>query len=236
MVGSGGIGKTSLAVAVAELWQQSNHDAAIFIDLTTGKDADQLWIAAATAFEVDTTPSARAQVLRTVRARECLIVLDNCEHIVDAAADLAAAVLKSGEGVRILATSREPLRIQGEWVHRLPPLDFPEGGATITAREALAYSAIELLVERIAETVGGFALTDREAPFAADPLAIDRTTHNLNEHTINVPSGATITVQSGATFTAARGFRLADADDLTILVQVYAEVGPSLGQEKDQAR
>jgi predicted ATPase/DNA-binding winged helix-turn-helix (wHTH) protein len=168
VVGSGGIGKTSLALAVAELWQRSNHDAAIFIDLTTGKDADQLWIAAATAFEVDTTPSARTQVLRTVRARECLIVLDNCEHIVDAAADLAAAVLKSGEGVRILATSREPLRVQGEWVHRLPPLDFPEGGATITAREALAYSAIELLVERIAETVGGFALTDREAPFAAE--------------------------------------------------------------------
>lgn len=181
VAGSGGIGKTSLAVAVAELWRRSNHDAAIFIDLTTAKDADQLWIAAATAFEVETTPSAKTQVLRIVRSRECLIVLDSCEHIVDAAADLAAAVLKSGEGVRILAASREPLRVQGEWVHRLPPLDFPEGGATITAREALAYSAIELLVERIAETVGGFALTDREAPFAAEicrrldgvPLALE---------------------------------------------------------------
>src|SRR5580692_6237962 len=164
VVGSGGIGKTSLAVAVAELWQQANGDATIFIDLTTAKDTDQLWIAAAAAFEVESSPNARAQVLRAVRSRDCLVVLDNCEHIVGAAADLAAALLGSGAGVKILATSREPLRVQGEWVHRLPPLDYPETDANITAREALAFSAVELLVERIAETVGGFSLAAREAP------------------------------------------------------------------------
>ena len=181
VVGSGGIGKTSLAVAVAELWQRANGDAAIFIDLTTAKDVDQLWTVAASTFEVESSPSARAQVLRAVRSRDCLIVLDNCEHIVDAAAQLTEALLRSGEGVQILATSREPLRVRGEWVHRLSPLDYPVADANITAREALAFSAVELLVERIAETVGGFKLTDREARFAAEicrrldgvPLALE---------------------------------------------------------------
>jgi predicted ATPase/DNA-binding winged helix-turn-helix (wHTH) protein len=181
LVGSGGIGKTSLAVALAESWQRANGDPAIFIDLTTAKDADQLWVAAATAFEVEANPSARALVLRAVRSRDCLVILDNCEHIVGAAAELAEALLKSVEGVQIVATSREPLRVRGEWVHRLAPLNYPESDTNITAREALAYSAVELLVERVAETVGGFTLTDREATFAAEicrrldgvPLALE---------------------------------------------------------------
>ena len=181
VVGSGGIGKTCLALAVAELWQRANGDASILIDLTTAKDADQLWIAAATAFEVGSDPSSRAQVLRAVRSRACLVVLDNCEHIIDPAAAFAEALLGSAEGVQIVATSREPLRVRGEWVHRLAPLDYPVSDEDITAREALAFSAVELLVERIAETVGGFTLTDREAKFAAEicrrldgvPLALE---------------------------------------------------------------
>ncbi len=80
-----------------------------------------------------------------------------------------------------MTTSREPLRVHGEWVHRLPPLRYPERDAELTARECLAFSAVELLVERIAETVGGFTLTDREAPFAIEicrrlggvPLALE---------------------------------------------------------------
>jgi predicted ATPase len=168
IVGSGGIGKTSVAAAVAELWQSPNQGSAVFIDLTTAGDLDQLWARAATVLELDTTPSARGQVLRSMRSRKCLVVLDNCEHIVEAAASFCGDILKSGGGVRILATSREPLRVQGEWVHRLAPLGYPEAGTDVTAREALSYSAIELLVARIAETVGGFELTDSEAPFAAE--------------------------------------------------------------------
>jgi predicted ATPase/DNA-binding winged helix-turn-helix (wHTH) protein len=181
VVGSGGVGKTTLAAAVAELLQRDRGEAAIFVDLTTAKDADQLWIAAATAFEVEANPSARTQVLRAARARDCLVFLDNCEHVIVAAAEFAEALLSSGEGVQILATSREPLRVRGEWVHRLSPLTCPEPNAGIAAREALAFSAVELLVERVAETVGGFVLTDRDAPFAAEicrrldgvPLALE---------------------------------------------------------------
>jgi predicted ATPase/DNA-binding winged helix-turn-helix (wHTH) protein len=181
VVGSGGIGKTSLALTVAELWHRSNGRAALFVDLTTAKDADQLWAAAAAALEVDLTSSPRAQVLRLLNSRDCLVVLDNCEHIIGPAAELAEALLKSAEGVQILATSREPLRVHGEWVHRLPPLSYPQFDTYITAREALGCSAVELLVERIAETLGGFTLTDRDATFAASicrrldgvPLALE---------------------------------------------------------------
>lgn len=181
VVGAGGVGKSSLAIAAAELWQRANGEVAIFIDLTTAKDAEQIWIATAAAFEVETNPSAKAQVLRAVRSRDCLVILDNCEQIVGAAAELAESLLEVAEGVRLLATSREPLRVHGEWVHRLPPLSYPESGGNISARDALAFSAVELLVERIAETVGGFALTDREATFAVEicrrlggvPLALE---------------------------------------------------------------
>lgn len=181
IVGSGGIGKTSMAAAVAELWQSSRHESAVLIDLTTAGDSDQLWAKAATVLELDATPSSRAQVLRSMRSRKCLVVLDNCEHIVEAAASFCEEILKNDGGVRILATSREPLRVQGEWVHRLAPLDYPKVGANVTAREALSYSAVELLVARIAETVGGFELTDSEVPFATEicrrldgvPLALE---------------------------------------------------------------
>jgi predicted ATPase len=181
VVGSGGVGKSSLAAAVAALWQRANGEGAVFVDLTTAKDADQVWIAAATAFEVESNPSARVQVLRALRSRECLVILDNCEHVIGAAAELAEVLVKSAKATQILATSREPLRVRGEWVHRLPPLSYPESETNITATDALAFSAVELLVERIAETVGGFALTDREAPFAAEicrrlggvPLALE---------------------------------------------------------------
>jgi predicted ATPase/DNA-binding winged helix-turn-helix (wHTH) protein len=181
VVGSGGIGKTSLAVAVAELWQRANREAVVFIDLTTAKDADQIWTAVAAAFDVASDPSARVQVVRAVRSRDCLFILDNCEHILGAAADVADALIKAGDGVQILATSREALRVRGEWVHRVPPLDYPETDGTITAREALSFSAVELLVERIAETLGGFTLSDRDATCAVEicrrldgvPLAVE---------------------------------------------------------------
>ena len=181
IIGSGGIGKTSLALAVAEKWAESHNDVTILIDLTTVRDVAHLWTAATRALGVESTPNPQSQVIRSVRSHEHLIVLDNCEHIVAAAAEFSATVLKSGAGVRVLATSREPLRVQDEWAHRLAPLDSPDRDASVTAQDAVRYSAVELLVERIAAVVGGYELNDRDARFAAEicrsldgnPLALE---------------------------------------------------------------
>jgi predicted ATPase len=110
-----------------------------------------------------------------------VLVLDNCEHVIEAAAALAVAILRGAADVRILATSREPLRAEGEYVQRLPPLSSGFPSDHLSAAEALAFPAVELFVERAAECLGEFELTDENAPIVAEiclkldgiPLAIE---------------------------------------------------------------
>jgi len=92
-----------------------------------------------------------------------LLLLDNCEHVVDAAASLAAAVLTGVPLVNILATSREPLGVAGEREHRLRPLGSPRTSSGLTAAEAATFPAVQLFVERVTEIVEDFALTDANA-------------------------------------------------------------------------
>jgi predicted ATPase len=110
-----------------------------------------------------------------------LLLLDNCEHVIDRAAGLAEAVLSGVSSVNILATSREPLGVQGERVHRLGPLNGPEPSPELTAAAAAAFPAVQLFVERATEIVEDFALTDANATLVAAicrrldglPLAIE---------------------------------------------------------------
>jgi predicted ATPase len=92
-----------------------------------------------------------------------LIVLDSCEHVIEAAAHLAEQLLAGSPGVRILATSREPLRADGERVHRLPPLDIPTG-SELTVVDALASAAVQLFVERASAIDDGFELSNAMLP------------------------------------------------------------------------
>src|SRR6516164_3181345 len=88
-----------------------------------------------------------------LRDKHILIVLDNCEHVIGAAAALAETILKAAPGVSILTTSREPLRTEGEWLHRLPALELPPQARTsLSVAEALGYSAVELFNERATAT------------------------------------------------------------------------------------
>jgi predicted ATPase len=100
-----------------------------------------------------------------LRDKHILIVLDSCEHVIGAAAALAEALLKAAPHAGILATSREPLRAEGEWLHRLAPLELPPQGRTFpTAAEALGYSAVELFNERATATMERFVLDDADVP------------------------------------------------------------------------
>jgi predicted ATPase len=92
-----------------------------------------------------------------------LLLLDNCEHVIDAVASLAAAVLTGVPRVNILATSREPLRVAGEREHRLGPLFSPPTSSGLTAAAAVAFPAVQLFVERVTAIVEDFTLTDSNA-------------------------------------------------------------------------
>ena len=107
-------------------------------------------------------------VMQTLADRQILLVMDNCEHTVDTAAGIIEAISASAPGVHILATSREALRIRGEWVRSLPPLESPPVGQNVTAALALGYPAVELFVERAAAAEEGFQLSDANAPIIGD--------------------------------------------------------------------
>jgi predicted ATPase len=109
------------------------------------------------------------------------IVLDNCEHVVQAAAAAAEAVLASAPGVRVLATSREPLRATGEWVIRLASLELPPASSQLAAQEANEFAAVRLFTQRTAANLAGFTLTDDDVPHVTEicwrldgiPLALE---------------------------------------------------------------
>src|SRR5262249_51684626 len=103
-----------------------------------------------------------------LRDKKMLLVLDSCEHVIDAAASLAEQVLRGAPGVHMLTTSREALRAQGERVQRLGPLGVPAMGLGITAAEAMTYPAVQLFVERATESLDTFELTDADARVVAD--------------------------------------------------------------------
>lgn len=182
VVGPGGIGKTTVALAVADLLDERYADPARFVDLSTVADARALPATVAAALGLPLRPGDPASSLVDgLRDRQMLILLDNCEHVLDEAAAFAEAVLRAAPGVHLLVTSREPLRAEGEWVHRLAPLDAPPAGAPLDARGALGYAAVELFIERAAARLDGFSLSDDDAEIVGDicrrldgiPLAIE---------------------------------------------------------------
>ena len=99
-----------------------------------------------------------------------LLLLDNCEHIIDEVASLARALLSGAKHVAILATSREPLRVKGESEYRLGPLGSPQGLSKLTAAEAATFPVVQLFVERAGAIVEDFALTDENAPLVGRSL------------------------------------------------------------------
>jgi predicted ATPase/DNA-binding winged helix-turn-helix (wHTH) protein len=165
IVGPGGIGKTTVAIAAAEEMSASFADGIWFVGLATVVDAALVPAAVGAALGMPATGADPLTALTAwSRDKHILIVLDCCEHVANAAAALAEAVLRAARRVCILATSREPLRAESEWLLRLPSLRVPFRTAPLSAAEALAYSAVQLFNERAAATIDGFVLGDADVP------------------------------------------------------------------------
>ena len=170
IVGAGGIGKTTVALAVAHEVFAEFGGAVQFLDLATLRDP-QLVSAVLTAQLGLTVVSDNALpvLLNYVRERRILLVLDNCEHLIEAVATLAETLFNHAPEVHILATSRESLRAEGERVHHLPSLRCPPPDAlALTASEALAFPAVQLFVEQATATGYPFELHDHEVPIVAE--------------------------------------------------------------------
>lgn len=160
IIGSGGIGKTG--VALAALTQLGAHTAVCFVDLTNCTSLAHVATATAAALQSpmgqDATP---AVLVERLRAAELVLLIDNCEHLIDIAARAAEALLQSCPRVRLLATSREPLRVAGEVQVHLQPLAVP---AAADALETIASNpSVALFAERTAAAAGGFRLTQENA-------------------------------------------------------------------------
>jgi predicted ATPase/class 3 adenylate cyclase/DNA-binding winged helix-turn-helix (wHTH) protein len=161
IVGPGGIGKTTVAVAVAETVTPAYEDGVWFVELASLPDPDLVPSALGTVLGISLSGANPVSGLTAwLRDKRGLIVFDSCEHVIGAVAPLAEAVLRAAPQVRILVTSREPLRAEGEWLHRLASLELPPDSADPSAGEALQYSAVQLFNERAMAAVDGFTFDD----------------------------------------------------------------------------
>jgi predicted ATPase/DNA-binding winged helix-turn-helix (wHTH) protein len=169
IVGPGGIGKTTVALAVADRLIGAWRDGVAFIDLAALADPRLVpsAVAAVLRLPIRSDDALRALV-GFLGDRSMLLVLDGCERVIGAAAVLAEEVFRGAQAVSLLATSREPLRVEGERVHRLPPLGVPPVVDGLTAAAAAGYPAVQLFVERATSSVDSFVLTDANAPVVAD--------------------------------------------------------------------
>lgn len=168
LVGAGGIGKTTVAlaaVAAATNGEMHSRWSSIhFVDLASHTNPSLVPAALALALGLGSVVGdTSGSLIAFLHDKRALIVVDNCEHLVAPLAVLIESILRAAPGVHVLATSREPLRAEGEWIQRLQPLAVPPAGARLSAPELMRFSAVELFVDRCAALVDQFSLHDADA-------------------------------------------------------------------------
>jgi predicted ATPase/DNA-binding winged helix-turn-helix (wHTH) protein len=170
IVGAGGIGKTTVALAVAHEVLSDFSGAVHFLDLASLENP-QL-VAGALASELGicvASDNPLPGILAFLGDRRVLLVFDSCEHVIEVVAALAENIFSEAPHVHILATSRESLRAEGEQVHHLSPLECPPSSSeSLSATQALGFPAVQLFVSQIAASGHTFELNDSDAPVVAE--------------------------------------------------------------------
>jgi predicted ATPase/DNA-binding CsgD family transcriptional regulator len=160
LVGPGGVGKTRLALRLATDLGRGFANGAWWVELAEIRDAALVTNAVIAALDLrdQAATAALPVLLSSLRDRELLLVLDNCEHVLDAAAHLVTEVLRAAAGVRVMTTTREPLQVPGEHVVPVPPLPLPATGGEPLSR-LQQNEAVVLFTERAVAASGTFELT-----------------------------------------------------------------------------
>ena len=182
LLGPGGIGKTTIALAVGRAATEEFGAKIHFVDFESITDPRHVAGAIATSLGLALkSKDPGPELVDLVRAQKVLVILDSCEHVIEAVALLVEQLYQEAQHVYLLTTSREPLKVEGEHCCRVLPLDFPPDGSEQTANALLRYPAVQLFVRRVAARAGSFLLADAEAPLVAEicrkldgiPLAIE---------------------------------------------------------------
>ncbi len=180
VVGAGGIGKTRVAQAAGHALWQELPDGAWLIELASVSDPGLVPAAVSQALGIAMAGqrNANTEVVEELRGRALLLILDNCEHVVEAVGALIHELMAHAPRIRVLVTSQEVLKVPDEVLYRLAPLDLPSAP---TLEDAAASSAVALMVDRVKALQPGFALSEQTAPALCDichrldglPLAIE---------------------------------------------------------------
>lgn len=183
LTGAGGTGKTRLARQVAEAALRQFQDGIWLVQLSPLRDPVLIpdAIAAAAGIQPRTEQALMSALKEHFQPRHTLMVLDNCEHVIDGVADVAEALLHAAPGLKILATSRERLNIDGEVVWPVRPLATPDLSRKLTLAELTRFDGVRFFAERARAVQPGFSLTEETAPVVAQiarrldgiPLALE---------------------------------------------------------------
>ena len=183
LLGAGGIGKTRLAMHVAADVMDAYPDGVWFVDLAPLSDPRLVPQAVASVLGVKEESGATIvdALVRHVKDKRMLLVLDNCEHLLHACAGIAGSLLRAGAQLKLIATSRESLHVAGETSYPVPALAVPDAGDRVTPNALAQYESTRLFVDRAAAAKPSFRATLANAPAIADicrrldgiPLAIE---------------------------------------------------------------
>jgi hypothetical protein len=164
IVGAGGVGKTTVAVGVGHDLYEAFAGAVLFVDLGMLSDPDLAATALASMLGLSVQSNdATPNLIAYLRDKRILLILDTCEHLIEAVAALASHICTAAPQVHILATSREALQVEGEHVYRLDPLACPPDDPSLTAAVARTFPAPQLFVERAAASGARLDFSDAEA-------------------------------------------------------------------------